>query len=45
MPRKNDRGIKAKGVDSFVKGLSLIGSGVDNGYPCVVDVKNGIIQR
>jgi anaerobic selenocysteine-containing dehydrogenase len=30
---------------TFIKGLSLIGSGVDSGYPCAVDVKNGKIIR
>ncbi|MBN1190106.1 MAG: molybdopterin-dependent oxidoreductase [Dehalococcoidales bacterium] len=42
---KNDQGITTKGEKTCVKGLSFIGSGVDAGYPCAVDVKDGKIIR
>jgi hypothetical protein len=45
MARETNHGKTANEEKSYIKGLSFIGSGVDSGYPCAVDVKNGKIVR
>ena len=45
MAAENNHGTNTGGEKTFVKGLSFIGSGVDAGYPCAVDVKDGKIVK